>query len=243
MLHVLTNRRAVTDELMDSPDVDEVAHLEALDGLRRINQASRAAMRMLQPIVRLARREKLNRISLLDVACGGGDVPISVALGARQLGIQISLTLLDRSLTAVRRASAAAEQSGIDCRGVEADVLGTLPPLKADVVTNSLFLHHISEPDQVVGLLHGMCEMAEGMVVISDLRRSRLGLAVAWAGCRVLSRSRIVHHDGPASVRAAWTLQELADFAGQAGMAGVSIRPCAPWRMLLIWEKPQGGTA
>ncbi len=113
----------------------------------------------------------------------------------------------------------------------------------ADVVTNSLFLHHIREPEQVVALLRRMAEIAGRMVVISDLVRSRIGLFGAWAGCRLLSRSKIVHHDGPASVRAAWTLQEIADFAAQAGMTGARIHRAKPWRMLLVWEKPEASAA
>jgi 2-polyprenyl-3-methyl-5-hydroxy-6-metoxy-1,4-benzoquinol methylase len=121
---------------------------------------------------------------------------------------------------------------------VQADALGELPPLTADVVTNSLFLHHVHQPEDVIGLLRNLCQMAKHMVVISDLRRSRFGLVAAWTACRALTRSHIVHHDGPASVRAAWTLNELQDFAAQAGMTGARIHRCPPWRMLLVWEKP-----
>jgi len=242
MLHVLTNRRFVTDEIMDSPDVEEAAHLQALAGLRRINRFSGTADKVRRPIVEFARRENLKHISILDIACGGGDVPIQAAVGLQRSGVGVELKLLDRSRTAVQTAAAAARNAGIVCEGIEADVLD-LPQIKADVVTNSLFLHHLREPEQVVGLLRRMKEIAGRMVVISDLVRSRMGLIGAWAGCRMLSRSRIVHHDGPASVRAAWTMAEISEFARRAGMGGARIERCRPWRMLLVWEKPQGGAA
>jgi 2-polyprenyl-3-methyl-5-hydroxy-6-metoxy-1,4-benzoquinol methylase len=238
MLHALTNRRFVADEIMDSPDVEETAHLQALDGLRRINRVSRTAHHVLASILELAKRTRLDHISLLDIACGGGDVPIGVALGLQERGLHVDLILLDRSATAVQRASSAAASAGIACQGVEADVLNELPPLKADIVSNSLFLHHIREPEQVVDLLWRMRDMARQMVVISDLVRSRLAVAGAWAACRLLSRSRIVHHDGPASVRAAWTIPELTGMAARAGMTGARIVPCPPWRMRLVWERP-----
>lgn len=243
MFQVLTNRRTVIDEIMDSPDIDEAEHGQALDGLRRINRISRTAHYIRRPIYDMAKGAGLDRISMLDIACGGGDVPIEVALGLRQNGIAVDLSLLDRSATAVNRASAAAARTGIGCQGLVTDILTHEPQVTADVVTNSLFLHHIREPGQVVGILRCMSQIAGRLVVISDLVRSRGGLVAAWAGCRVLSRSRIVHHDGPASVRAAWTLAEMTNFAAQAGMTGAQVHRCGPWRMLLTWAKPQRGTA
>jgi 2-polyprenyl-3-methyl-5-hydroxy-6-metoxy-1,4-benzoquinol methylase len=243
MLQVLTNRRAVTDEIMDAPDVDETALVHALGVLRRINRISRTAQQMLRPIIQFTKRTGLDRISLLDMACGGGDVPISIALAARQRGINIDLTLLDRSPTAIRQATAAAARAGVPCRGIEVDALGEMPALSADVVTSSLFLHHVHQPQQVADLMRRMREIARHMVIVSDLRRSRSGLLVAWTACRVLTSNKMVHHDGPASVRGAWTLKEISNLAAQAGMAGARIRHCRPWRMLLVWEKQQGSAA
>ena len=171
---------------------------------------------MARPIVEYALREKLNRLSMLDIACGGGDVPVSVALLTRQAGVEIDLTLLDRSPTALKLAAAAADRAGIGSRCVQADLMDQWNDSDFDIVTCSLFLHHVSEPAQVVALLNRMRTISRRMVIISDLRRCRMGLLTAWAGSRILSRSGIVHHDAPASVRAAWTMPELTGFAARA---------------------------
>lgn len=242
MLPILTNHRRVTPEIMDGPGITEGAHLSALNGLRRINRASKAVHYMMKPIIAMARRENLKRVSMLDVACGGGDVPIGVAVRAQNAGVEIDLTLLDRSATALQNAAAAAERAGIACRCVQADLLTQRQELSFDVVTCSLFLHHIPEPGQVVDFLKKMQAMARRQVVISDLRRSRCGFVIARIGTRLLSRSPVVHYDGPISVRAAWTIGELADFAARAQMNGVRIHRCWPWRMLLVWE-PIGANA
>jgi 2-polyprenyl-3-methyl-5-hydroxy-6-metoxy-1,4-benzoquinol methylase len=233
-----THRRTVVEEMMDRPDVDQAAHRQALRGLRRINRVSSAGERLLRPILELTRRAGLKRISLLDVACGGGDVPIALALAAAKAGVSIDLTLLDRSGTAITHAAEAAARAGLTCRTVQGDVLSLASLPKVHVVTNSLFCHHLRGRDEVVGLLRAMREAADRMVVISDLRRCRLGLLAAWIGCRALSRSGIVHHDGPASVRAAWTTQEMAAFAAAAGMDDARIAPTPPWRIMLVWERP-----
>jgi 2-polyprenyl-3-methyl-5-hydroxy-6-metoxy-1,4-benzoquinol methylase len=235
--------RAVTPEIMDEPGIDPGAHVRALAGLRRINRVSHTAERMSQPIWRLAQSDRLARISLLDIACGGGDVPIGVAGLLERRGIGVDLTLLDRSSTAIGQAVLAARKAGIkgEGRGIVADAGSDLSGLMAaeafDVVTNSLFLHHLPDESAVIRLLSGMRGLARRLVVISDLRRSRGGYAAAWIGCRILSRSSIVHHDGPVSVRAAWSAEELRSFAERAGMAGAQIVRCRPWRMMLVWRR------
>ena len=228
--------RHVVPEMMDRLDLPEAAHVSALAGLRRANQATKAAQHVAKPIVALARRDRIDRISMLDVACGGGDVPIDVALRAKAMGIGIELTLLDRSATALRNAAAAAQRAGVHCRFVQADLLNECPQLNFDVVACSLFLHHIPQPGQVVDFLKNLRRMARRRIVVGDVRRSWIGWATAWVGSRLLSRSPIVHHDGPASVRGAWTMRELANFAAEAQMNGATVQRSWPWRMLLVWD-------
>ncbi len=229
-------RRHVVPEIMDRPDLPEAAHVSALAGLRRANQATKAAEHLAKPIIALARRDRLDRISMLDVACGGGDVPIAVALRAKSMGIGIELTLLDRSATALRSAAAAAERAGVHCRCVQADILNECPQPNFDVVTCSLFLHHIPEPGQVVDFLKYLRRIARHRIIVSDVRRSWVGWGTAWVGSRAFSRSPMVHHDGPASVLGAWTMGELASFAAEAQMNGATVQRSWPWRMLLVWD-------
>jgi 2-polyprenyl-3-methyl-5-hydroxy-6-metoxy-1,4-benzoquinol methylase len=241
MTLIWRNHRQVKPEIMDEPDVAEAAHVSALEGLGRINRTSRAAVHMAEPIVAMARRRNLKRVSMLDVACGGGDVPIEIVASAREAGLEIDLTLLDRSATALKYAEAKAERAGIACQCVQSDCMGDGQSARFDVVTNSLFLHHISGPDHVVEFLKRVRERSRRLVVISDLRRCWDGWLIAWAGSRILSDSGIVHHDAPVSVRAAWTMREVAGFAAGAELKGVRIKRCWPWRMLLTWEAPEGG--
>jgi 2-polyprenyl-3-methyl-5-hydroxy-6-metoxy-1,4-benzoquinol methylase len=235
----LANHRVVVGEIMDSPDIDPADHLSALAGLRRINAISGVVRQMARPIRRMAMQVGLKRITLLDIACGGGDVPIGVARTLKHHGFEVHCTLLDQSATAIAQATAAASAAGIACTGVQGNALGARSLPRVDAVTNSLFLHHLHDAAEVTDLLRSMQRVARRMVVVSDLRRSRGGFLAAWIGCRILSRSPIVHFDGPASVRAAWTEDELAGFAGKAGMMDAHIRRCLPWRMLLTWNRLQ----
>jgi 2-polyprenyl-3-methyl-5-hydroxy-6-metoxy-1,4-benzoquinol methylase len=233
---MLSLQRRVVDEIMDGPNVPPSDHARALAGLRRINAVSNAAAQMAKPVIRFAREQKLTHLTMLDIACGGGDVPVAIAKAAAQSGLTIKLTLLDRSETALKLASATAHAGGISAETIQANLLDTAILPSFDVVTCSLFLHHIAQADAVIDLLARIRTIARRLVVISDLRRCRTGLLAAWIGGRIFSRSPIVHFDAPASVRAAWTIAELANFAARARMDGAKIESCRPWRILLTYQ-------
>ncbi len=106
---------------------------------------------------------------------------------------------------------------------------------RVDVVYCTLFAHHLDDGD-VVKLLRVMVARARQLVVVDDLIRSRLGYALAWSGTRLLSRSWVVHTDGPLSVRAAFTPAELRRLAEQAGLSTARLVRFWPERQRLIWS-------
>ena len=67
---------------------------------------------------------------------------------------------------------------------------------------------------------------------VEDVFHSRAGWWLAWVGTRLLSRSSVVHYDGPLSVQGAYTAQEALDLAQSAGLGGAAVQrrwPCR-WR-------------
>ncbi|MFM9195643.1 MAG: nucleotide-binding protein, partial [Planctomycetia bacterium] len=74
--------------------------------------------------------------------------------------------------------------------------------------------------------------------VVSDLIRSRLGLALAVVGTAVLSSSRVARVDGPASVRAARTIPDYRRLLAAAGLAAATIPRTWPERAVVIWRRP-----
>jgi hypothetical protein len=100
-----------------------------------------------------------------------------------------------------------------------------------------LFWHHLAEPDGIK-LLERMAAAARRAVLVDDLVRSRLGFALVWVGSYLLTRSSVVHTDGPLSVRAALSLAEARELAERAGLHGATIRRHWPERFLLTWRKP-----
>ena len=79
--------------------------------------------------------------------------------------------------------------------------------------------------------------MARRAVLVSDLSRSRAGHFFAWAGCRLLSRSRVFHVDGTRSVKAAFTPEEARGLAAHAGLDGARVTTHWPQRWLMNWTR------
>jgi len=75
------------------------------------------------------------------------------------------------------------------------------------------------------------------MVLINDLVRARSGLILAYVATRLLTSSRVVHADGPQSVRAALTLNEVRALAERAGLDNCSLVRRWPCRFLLTWMR------
>jgi hypothetical protein len=110
-------------------------------------------------------------------------------------------------------------------------------PGRFDLVFCTLVLHHFAD-EGAVRLLSKMKSAACLAVLVDDLRRSRAGYAMAWVGTRVLSRSHVVHTDGPLSARAAFTIDEIRTLATRAGLTGARITRHWPCRFLLDWRSP-----
>lgn len=227
--------RDLQPELMDQPGLDPALHAEALRGLARINRVSRGPATLWDALRRsLHRHDRPWRI--LDVACGGGDVAIELAALARADGVEVQLGGCDVSPTALDHAHRNAERAGVAFTTHRLDAVNDPLPAGYDAAVCSLFLHHLRQ-DEAVRLLAALSTRV-GCLAVTDLERSRAGLLAARVGTRVLSRSRIVHVDGPLSVRAAFSADEARQLATDAGLRGATVRRVWPFRWLLTWSSP-----
>src|SRR5436190_1479543 len=186
-------------EIMDQPDLDPAQHHHALQGLSRVNWWSGSAGILWPPLLELARRHA-SPLHVLDIATGGGDVPVNLWQRAQRAGVALQFSGCDVSPVAIAHAEANARRSGADVQFFVHDALNG-PLLEGyDVLTCSLFLHHLDD-DQARTFLHRAAQQAS-TVLVNDLVRGWPGFLLAQVGTRLLSRSPVVHTDGPRSVRA-----------------------------------------
>ena len=209
--------------------------MRALQGLRRLNIASGVTGQLWRQIVTYRGVRPGGRLRVLDVACGGGDVAFGLWKRAQQRGIEMELVGLDHSPTACEQASQRCRVAGASVTFERTDAVRSPLPGGFDVVMCSLFLHHLPRQDAVL-LLAKMSE-AGRLLIVSDLRRSAIGYAVAHAACRMVTRSPIVHYDGPQSVANAFSVSEVAALCDEAGLSGAIVRCAWPWRLMITRYK------
>ena len=211
------DKRAQEDEIMD--DLSRPTHefAQAYRELTIINRwlgGIRAIERFLPSIP--------NPL-MLDVAAGACDV--SEALTGR---ISSRIVVLDRN--------AAGLKLGKRSLPVVADALEM--PFRDqtfDVVMASLFFHHLSNEDCVRVLAH-MWRIAKRLVLVNDLHRHPVAYFSIRGLTSIFSKSEMVRHDGPVSVRRAFRPAELLDIAKKAGVPGRVYRSF-PYRLVLVAEK------
>lgn len=232
---VVMIQRDLQPELMDDPKLPRDEHLRALTGLSRLNRYSGVAGVMYRHLRRLAAAQ--NRpLCVLDVASGSGDIPISWARRARRDRLDFQLTLMDISAVAVEEQQRLAKRQNVNVLSLQHDCLRTPLPSGFDVVTCSLFMHHLDE-HQAFRLLQSMQSATDTALVICDLERSRLNLALVTMAARLLSRSSVVHTDAALSVRGAFTLDEFRALADNALARPVRVQRVFPCRFLATFDE------
>ena len=223
-------------ELMDDPALAESEHRRALRGLERINRISGIASLLWRSIRPLCESDRSRTIRVFDVGSGGGDISIGVWRKAQSAGFNLTIGGCDISPKALRMSTERAQRAGAEAEYVPVDILNDPLPRGWDVMYCSLFLHHFDE-QQGIRLLRNMAENSERLVLVNDLIRDQLGYLLCWWGVRLLTRSPIVHTDGPLSVRAGFQPQEVLNMAAAAGMPDATITRHWPQRLLMTWHK------
>jgi len=220
-------QRRPVPELLDD-DLGTPAEIAtSLRDLQRINDwfgGTRTAIRLLQQV---ARDTGLRSMSLLEIGAGNGHVPVATRERLARHGIDLRITLLDRVSSHLPRNGLAA---------VAADAL-QLPFRDGsfDVVSCNLVAHHF-EPGALQAFAEEALRVARIAVLINDVMRSVLHLALTYAGLP-LFRSRLTWHDAPASVRRAYTLDEMRSIVEQAGARQVDISTHYLYRMgVVLWK-------
>jgi 2-polyprenyl-3-methyl-5-hydroxy-6-metoxy-1,4-benzoquinol methylase len=235
-------RRRLAPERMDDPGIDPHALRRALRALSRVHRLSGTGLRLRRTLDRIARDGPDDGIlRVLDVACGGGDAALDAAAWGARRQRRVEVVAMDLSPVALQVVAERARARGVEVRCRRGDVLHALPDGPFDLVFSSLFLHHLGD-DAVVEVLQA-CAARSRHLVVEDLRRSRLGLLLAHATLRLVSRSQVAWHDGPASVRAGWRREELEGAARRAGLDSAAVRRIWPERWILEWTGRPGTSA
>lgn len=208
----------------------------ALNELALLNRLSLAALPIAKAIKKIALERNKQRISICDIACGSGDVLIEVVRILGKAGITATASGLDFNLNSVAIAQQRSSKSNTPFEFHTKNCLIDDLPNDADFFICSLFLHHLERADAVslLSQMRGKCKVG---VVVSDLRRSRLGFLLVWLATNSFCKSKIVKDDGLCSVNAAFTLEEAKILAAEAGLSDAQCSANWPERFIMAWSK------
>jgi SAM-dependent methyltransferase len=216
-------RLAGARELLDGPLDDPETLRGNLRDLARINRWTGGTAASRRALDRLLAGRTVPH-TLLDVGTGGADIPLALLEASRRARQPLRVTGVDSRAEVLDAARAIDRRLG-SAEGLEL-VLGDgrslpWPDRSFDVVHASLLVHHL-EPPEALAFLREAARVARIGVIVNDLVRARHH----WLGARVVlgitTRNRYTRHDGPLSVRRAYTRMEL-----RALLAGAALRPVA----------------
>ncbi len=223
----LVPRRAPSDEILDG-DVEPEAAVESLADVERIHRVLGGRWLLRRHLVPILLDVPAPRPVLLDLGAGNGHVGRALGRELARRGRGLVTLDLDRQLL----------HAGLSARGrsVAADALHLpLSDRSVDVVSSTLFLHHLDAPS-VAQLLRESARVARVAVSALDLTRHRVPLVVNALLGLLLHRSPITRLDGSASVRQAWTVPELRAIAERA-LPGARVLRAGPFVQGLLWVR------
>jgi len=222
-------KRVVTPELLDAEGWTQPEVGTALRDLDHINHWFGGIATMVSMLARVARQAGTRELSMLDVGGAGGDLARDAAERLRHRGVGLGVAIADRSPSHLDRAlpGVASDATSLPFRDNSFDVVGC-----------SLLVHHL-DPPQVKDFAREALRVCRLAVLINDLRRSPVHLALVYAGLP-LFRSPLTRNDGPASVRAAYTPEEIRELLSELP-ANLDIRSHYLYRMAVIaWKSDHG---
>lgn len=226
-------------ELMDEPDVERDQLARALDDVAAVNRwlgGRRALLRHLPALLPSHRPA-----TLLDAGTGSADLPRAILHWAERHGRDLRITAADMHPATLEIARERSERFTTRLAFQLADVRRLPFPDKSfDIALLSMTLHHLEGDDRVTALRE-LARVARRAVLVGELERSW----PAYIGARALAatlwrRSPITRHDGPLSVRRAFTPAELLELARQAGLHEPRVHGHWCFRLVMVGEAGVG---
>ncbi|RDE04636.1 methyltransferase domain-containing protein [Sphingomonas aracearum] len=207
--------RAIAEEQMDAEDLPADTYAAVLRDLARVNRVTLAARPTLSFFRRAAQGR--NRLKLLDVGFGDGDMLRRIAGWAARRGLEVELVGVDLNPRS-QAVAAAHTPAGLPIRYVTGDY-ADLARQGWDVIVSSLVAHHMSH-GQLLAFLRFMEAEARVGWLVNDLHRH----GFAYRGYPLLARAfgwhPVVRADGQLSIARSYRPAEWPPILAEAGVPG-----------------------
>jgi 2-polyprenyl-3-methyl-5-hydroxy-6-metoxy-1,4-benzoquinol methylase len=201
---------------MDSPSTPPEVYARCLRDLSRVNAVTLTHRATLKWLDKVARRTD-RKLSILDVACGHGDLLRAIHGWAARAGREVTLHGIDLNPRSTDVAAAATPPE-MRIAYHTGDVFEFNPDPAPDLIVTSQFTHHLTDAQLVRFLIWLDAHAALGWC-ITDLQRH----ALAYYGFPVIARiagwHRIVRQDGQISIARSFRKDDWRQALAQAKAA------------------------
>lgn len=187
----------------------------ALGAIRRVNLLYGGDRMHKRLFRRVVSHLNVKHLDILEIAAARGEVIRATANSLRKEGISTGISLLDRNGQHLPEPHGW-HQHLPEPTLLTGDALNVpLPDASVDVVSCCLFLHHLGAEHARAYLREALrvCRIA---VLINDVERTRANYFCSLL-YRLMDPSELSRHDGPTSVRQAFTRRELEFMLRETG--------------------------
>jgi ubiquinone/menaquinone biosynthesis C-methylase UbiE len=207
--------RVEAEEMLDCGGWSQEQVACALGAIRRANLLNGGDRMHKRLFERVVSETRLGNLDILEVASARGEVIRAAARTLRDRGIATRITLMDRSPQHLPDPTKWALDLSRP-RLLAGDALSIpLEDGSVDVVSCCLFLHHLTA-DQARAYLREALRVCRVAVLINDVERTRVNYFLSLL-YRLIDPSELSRHDGPTSVRQAYTRGEMEQILQETG--------------------------
>ncbi len=207
--------RSYKKELLDRDDipfVDIRQNMKELDFINATLGGHKITLDGLRTMMKgMSKGSKGNseKISILEIGCGGGDNLRVIKNYCNKRAIAVHLIGVDINPHCIEFARSRKENEGIEF--ISSDYKLVDPNPKPDIIFNSLFCHHFTDKE-MAEILTWMKEHSRQGFFINDLHRHPLAYySIKWL-TQMFSKSYLVKNDAPLSVLRGFKREELEMF-------------------------------
>lgn len=209
--------RSTQPEQLDDQSTDLATYHRCLGELAAVNRLTFTHYPTLRWLTRATEARPVSgTISVLDVACGHGDLLRAIATWAHRRGLKVRLFGIDVN----PRSAAIAREATPRWMNIEyqtADVFSYTPPERPDFIVSSDFTHHLSDED-VVKFVTWLNENSGYGWHIVDLHRHAVPYYSFPALARLMGWHRILREDGVISIARSFRRGDWRKYLDQAGV-------------------------
>ena len=174
--------------------------------------------------------DKKRPLTIADIGCGSGDMVARISRWGERTSRSVEVVGIDANPNIVNYARTHSRNQRISFETL--NILDDeFSRRKFDIVVATLFMHHFTNT-QLVQIFGSLGRQTTIGFVVNDIHRHPLALHSIKLLTSLFSRSSMVIHDAPLSVRRAFTRADLESILSQAGITTYTLK----WRWAFRWQ-------